>query len=91
MYVVMGNDEDGLQMGEMKLILVHCYSSVYFVLERQQAVQLVDLGIHCLTGVAKDSKLICIKHENRLDYNPIVEYKVLGKSLMILHHCFPLL
>ncbi|KAL7870559.1 hypothetical protein SRHO_G00080560 [Serrasalmus rhombeus] len=55
MYVVIGSDEEGLLVGEIKLILVHCDSQVYFVVERRQAVQLVHLGVYSLEVAAETS------------------------------------
>lgn len=88
MYVVLGRDDDGLHMGGIQLILIHHNDSVYFVVERQQAVELVHLGIHCLE-VVEDPNYMCVKQEDLLDYYPLVEYKLNGTSMMIFHHSFP--
>lgn len=36
MFVAIKQDDDGLHMGEIKLILIHCNDSVFFVVRRQR-------------------------------------------------------
>lgn len=43
MNVGLGRDDEGHHMGEIKLILIHRSVLVYFVVGRQQAVELADL------------------------------------------------
>ncbi len=89
MYVALKQDEEGLHMGEIKLILIHCNDSVYFVVRRQQAVELVDLGIHFLTETVQDSNYMCVKQENLLDYYPLAQYKMNDIPVIIFHHSLP--
>lgn len=85
MYVALKQDEEGLHMGEIKLVLVHCNDSVYFVVRRQLAVELVDMDIHFLTETAQ-SNYMCVKQENLLDYYPFVQYKMNDLPVIIFHH-----
>lgn len=64
MYVVLKQDEEGLHMGEIKLILIHFNDSVYFVVRKQQTVELVDMGIHCLIDTVQLSKYNCKARES---------------------------
>lgn len=91
MYVSLKKDEEGLHMGEIKLTLVHCNDSVYFVVRRQQAVELVDMGIHFLmdTETIQDSNYICVKQENHLDYYPLAQYKMNDMPVIVFHHSLP--
>jgi len=76
-------------MGEIKLILIHCNDSVYFVVRRQLAVELVDMGIHILTDTVQDSNYMCVKQENLLDYYPLAQYKKNDTPVIIFHHSLP--
>lgn len=89
MHVVLGQDDEGLHMGEIMLILIHCSDFVYFVVGRQQAVELADLGIHCLTEEVQESNYMCVKQEDLLDYYPLMGYKLNGTYVIIFHHSLP--
>lgn len=88
MYVALKQDEEGLHMGEIKLILIHCNDSV-FVVRRQQAVELVDMGIHFLTETVQVSNYVCVKQENLLDCYPLAQYKMNDIPVIIFHHFLP--
>ena len=85
MYVVLGRNDEGIQMGEIKLILIHCSDFVYFVVEKQLAVELIDLGIHSLTDEVHESNYTCVKQEDLLDYYLLMGYKLNGTPVIIFH------
>lgn len=86
MYIAIKQDDDGLHMGEIKLILIQCNDSVFFVVSRQKAVELVDKGVLLLTEIDKESNYICVKQEDLLDYYPLVQYKMNDLPVIIFHH-----
>lgn len=45
MYGVLGRDEAGLHVGSIELILIHLSDITNFVVEIQEAIELVDLGV----------------------------------------------
>lgn len=83
MYVVLRRDEGGLHVGGIKLILIHNSDIAFYVVVIQQAVELVDFGVHCLTEVDPGGNYICVRQEDLLDYYPFVEYKLFGASFSI--------
>lgn len=89
MHVVLGREDEGLHMGEIKLILSHRSDCVYFVVGNQQAVELADLGINSLTEVVQESNYMCVKQEDLLDYYPLMGYKLNGTLVVIFHHSLP--
>lgn len=89
MYVVLNQDEKGLHIGEIQLILIHCNESVFFVVRRQQAVKLVDMGVHCIVEKVEDSNYLCVKQENLLDYYPLAQYTMNDLPVIVFHHSFP--
>ncbi len=87
MIVLLASNDEGLEVGRIKLILVHQNSMVYFVTEKRHAEQLVDLGVYCIAH--EDPRYVCVLQEELLDYYPLQEYKTCGLSVIVLHHCFP--
>ncbi len=87
MIVLLSSKDEGLEVGRIKLILVHQNSVVYFVTEKRHAVQLVDLGVYCIAD--EDPRYVCVLQEELLDYYPLQEYKTCGLSVIVLHHSFP--
>lgn len=85
--IVVAKDNDGIVFGRIKLILIHNGSVVYFLTEQCHSVLLVDQGIQRLND--PDPKYLCISHSKLLDYYPLPEYRILGLSLIALHHSFP--
>lgn len=83
--VVVAKDNDGIVFGRIKFI--HNGSGVYFLTEQRHSVLLVDQGIQRLND--PDPKYHCISHSNLLDYYPLPDYRILGLSLIALHHSFP--
>lgn len=86
MYVVLGRNDEGLQMGE---ILIHCCDFVYFVVEKQLAVELVDLRVYSLTDEVLGSNYSCVRQEDLLDYYPLMGYELNGTPVLIFHHSLP--
>ncbi len=86
MHDVLGQDDEGPHMGEIKLILIHCSDFVYFVVGRQQAVELPDLGVHSLTEEVQESNFTCVKQEDLLDYYPLMGYKLNCTTVIVFHH-----
>lgn len=89
MHVVLGQDDEGLHIGEIILILIHRGDCVYFIVGRQTAVDFPDLGVHSLTEVVQESGYTCVKQEDLLDYYPLMGYSLNGTSVIIIHHSLP--
>ena len=86
MVVALSQSSDGdVLFGRIELMLVHCNSAVYFIVQRCQSVRLVDLGVHCLVEQS-DTYYVCINAEKFIDYYPLPLYKINGLSLIPLHH-----
>ena len=62
MVVALSHCGDADLFGEIELMLVHCNSAVYFVVQIYQSVRLVDLGVHCLVE-HRGKEYVCIKAE----------------------------
>lgn len=75
--------DEGLEVGRIKLILVHQNSVVYFVSEKRHAVHLVDLGVYCITDV--DQRLCTSRGAVRLLPSPGIQ----NLPVVALHHSFP--
>lgn len=76
MVVLLASNDEGLEVGRIKLILVHQNSVVYFVSEKWCAVRLVDLGVYCITD--ENPRHVCVLQEDLLDYYPLQEYNTCG-------------
>lgn len=86
MLVLLGNNDEELQIGKIKLIIVQ-HDSVYFVSEKHTFVQLRDIGVYCALGVAQQH-YVCTKQDNLLDYYPLPDYKMYDMTMVVLHHSF---
>ena len=84
MFILIDDDDEGLVVGKIKVILVHRDSAVNFITEKYLAVRLPNMGVHCLTLSQKS--YCCVNQDNLLDYYPLPEYIVGGKALIVLHH-----
>ena len=82
MVVAMEDSDMGYTFGKIALILTDS-SNVYFVLEKQQSVPLVDLGVQCLL---ESDSYVCVSVENLADYYPLSLYRQFDVNLVPLHH-----
>jgi len=89
MYVVLTKNEDGLEVGKIKMILTHKNSAVYFIAEKFKALCMHDVGVHCVTPIK--NCYCCVNQEDLLDYYPLPQYSIGAMELIVLHHSFPLL
>lgn len=79
MFDLIGDCDDGLVAGTIKLVLVHQGSFVHFVIQEYQAVLVPNMGVY---SFAATERMCCVKHENLLDYYPLPEYRVCGMPVL---------
>ncbi len=89
MFIVINDEDKGLVIGKIKVIVIHKDSAVYFIAEKYYGMRYPDMGVYSFTLMQKSYS--CVNHENLLDYYPLPEYSFHGTPVIILHHSFPLL
>lgn len=87
MFVVIGHNDDGLIVGQIKKAIIHNNSAVYFITEVYQAVRQPYSNSYCTTPMQE--AYYCVSQSELLDYYPLPKYSVCGMSLVTLHHSVP--
>lgn len=88
MLIVIDEDNEGIIVGKIKMVLIHKDAVVYFVVEKYHAIRIPDMGIYCHKLMQKS--YCCVDQNTLLDYYPLPEYTAHGTGVIILHHSFPL-
>lgn len=80
---IVDDTDDGLDFGKIAVILVND-SELYFVLELDHSVLLIDLGLHCLRCPTERS--VCVNADSLMDYYPPPLSNMAGLFVVSLHH-----
>lgn len=88
MLIVIDEDDEGIIVGKLRMVLIHKDAVVYFVVEKYHAIRIPDMGVYCLKLMQKS--YCCVDQDTLLDYYPLSEYTAHGTRVIILHHSYPL-
>lgn len=87
MFIVISDDDEGVEIGKIKMALIHNNSTVYLVAEKYHAMRLPDSGVYSLTLMQRS--YCCVNQESLLDYYPLPGFTVYVTPVVILHHALP--